>query len=230
MNPRNPPCLVAITGGSGSGKTWLADRLWRDFAPFAARLSMDDFYLDLSSLPPEVRERNNFDRPDALDCELFESVLRRAKSGEPVWLPCYDFATHTRTGRKRLWRPAPLVLVDGLWPLVHPHIRPLFNLGIFLECDESLRLERRLARDTAERGRTAESVHEQFRSCVAPMHGEHVAPQARWADLLLAGVPGEKDYAGVKQMIETRARLAFQSGTAGDGQRRGEEAGGRIAG
>lgn len=179
------PVLIAIAGGSGSGKTWLADWLRRLIGPRAAlRLAQDDFYRDRSHLPPERRAAINFDHPAALDWEAFEAALTALRAGRPGWLPEYDFATHTRVGTVQL-EPRPLVLVDGLWLLRRPAIRRLFDLSVFLRCPEPERLRRRLARDIVERARRAEDVRAQFRRTVAPMHRRHVEPQARHADLVI---------------------------------------------
>lgn len=182
MNPG--AALVAITGGSGSGKTWLAEWLRRFVGPQAAvRLAQDDFYRDRSHLPPARREQLNFDHPRALDWERFEDCLRSLAQGAPARRPSYDFARHARVALAA-FRPRPLVIVDGLWLLRRPAIRELFDLRVFVDCPEPERLRRRIARDTAERGRTPASVRAQFRT-VAAMHERFVAPQAAWADLVL---------------------------------------------
>jgi uridine kinase len=178
-----PPLLVAIVGGSGSGKSWLAERLERALGGQAARLSLDDFYLDRSHLSAERRARLNFDHPRAVDWAGLERVLHRLMKGKPARVPCYDFATHCRRSATRVLQPKPLILVEGLWLLRRPSLRRLFHLSLFLECPTRTRLARRLARDRRARGRTRASVQEQFWATVEPMHRQFVAPQARWADL-----------------------------------------------
>ncbi len=185
MNAELKPRLIAITGGSGAGKSWLAEKLEREFGDDSARLSLDDFYRDLSQLPVPQREKVNFDDPGAIDWALFESVLRECRAGNEISLPRYDFNTHTRLLQGKSWKPGRLVFVDGLWLLRRPAVRALFDLRIFLNCPETLRWERRLARDVAERGRTPESVREQFWGTVAPMHDRFVAPQIIWADVIV---------------------------------------------
>jgi uridine kinase len=177
--------LVAITGGSGAGKSWLADRLQRLFGAQAGRLLQDNFYRDRSHLPPAERARVNFDHPDALDWACFRETLEALVSGREAHVPTYDFSTHCRTAGTEAVEPRPIVIVDGLWLLHRPEIRRLFSLGIFVHCPEDERLRRRTVRDTAERGRTPASVEEQFRETVAPMHRLFVDPQARHADLVL---------------------------------------------
>lgn len=177
--------LVAITGGSGAGKTWLADRLQRLFGARAGRVMQDSFYRDRSHLPAEERARINFDHPDALDWNCFRDTLGAMASGRVATVPTYDFTTHARTAGGESIEPRPIMLVDGLWLLHRPEIRRLFSLTIFLHCPEQERLRRRVVRDTAERGRTEDSVYAQFSDTVAPMHSLFVDPQARHADLVL---------------------------------------------
>ena len=177
--------LVAIVGGSGAGKTWLTDRLERIFGEKAARLSLDDFYLDRSHLSAGRRALINYDHPRAMDWPAVEEVLQACRAGQSCRLPRYDFETHTRALRREIWRPQPLVLMEGLWLLLRPAIRSLFDLAIFVDCPAALRLQRRLNRDMAERGRCRASIQRQFRELVGPMHEMFVAPQARRADVIL---------------------------------------------
>ncbi len=186
MKPASPWAkLVAITGGSGAGKSWLADRLQRLFGAQAGRLLQDNFYRDRSHLSPAERSRINFDHPDALDWACFRETLEDLAAGREARVPAYDFSTHSRTAGSEAVEPRPIVIVDGLWLLHRPEIRRLFSLRIFVHCAEDERLRRRTARDTAERGRTEASVQEQFRETVAPMHRLFVDPQAGHADLVL---------------------------------------------
>jgi uridine kinase len=191
--------LVAIVGGSGAGKTWLADRLHRLLGEKGGRLSLDDFYHDQSLLAPSKRPQLNFDRPDAIEWPLFERVLQNYAAGRLARVPHYDFQTHCRVNGLTPVAPRPVVLVEGLWLLQPPAIRRLFSLKIFLECPEKVRLRRRLDRDVKERGRSPASVRRQFRDAVAPMHRRHVEPQARWADLVLRHPHTE---AGIQQLHE----------------------------
>lgn len=177
--------LIAVTGGSGSGKTWLVQQLLREFSGIAGRLSLDDFYHDLSHLTPGERERINFDHPDAIDWMLFETCLTRICAGESCDLPSYDFATHGRRPVPVRWSACRLVLVDGLWLLHRKELRDLYRLRIFVDCPEPVRFERRLIRDQLERQRSEAFVREQFERHVAPMHAQFVAPQIQQADLMI---------------------------------------------
>ncbi len=177
--------LIAIVGGSGSGKSWLAQHLAEQFGEDAGRLSLDDFYRDLSHLRPEERDATNFDHPSAIDWPLFHRVTSRISRGQATALPSYDFATHTRRATARGWQPRRLVLIEGLWLLRYTDLRRLYSMSVFVECPAHVRLERRLERDQRERGRTAQSVQAQFDQQVAPMHERFVTRQARHADFLL---------------------------------------------
>jgi len=193
MRSATTPRLVAIVGGSGAGKSWLTDRLQRVFGESAARLSLDDFYLDRSRVPLRRRARINYDHPRAIDWPCVETFLRNCRAGRVCRLPRYDFKTHTRAAVCEYWQPKPLVLVEGLWLLVRPAIRRLFDFTIFIDCPASLRLQRRLVRDLAERGRNRASVTRQFRETVAPMHDLFVSPQARWANVVLRQPPRDAE-------------------------------------
>jgi len=178
--------IIAIAGGSGSGKTWLAQHLAEEFGAAAGRLSLDDFYRDRSQQAPEDRAQANFDHPDAIDWPEFRRSLMAIRRGEALELPVYDFSSHTRSAVTKAWKPCRLVLLDGLWLLHRVELRRLYSLGVFVDCPESLRRERRLARDQQERGRSAASIRAQFDGHVAPMHDRFVAPQVQHADLVVA--------------------------------------------
>ena len=185
MNTETTFKLIALTGGSGAGKTWLADRLCQEFGDEAMSLSLDDFYCDLSPLTLSERERTNFDHPDAIDWPLFESVLRELQNGVTVSAPHYDFVSHTRLTEREPRSPQPFIFVEGLWLLWHPHVRELFDFRIFLDCIQSVRWQRRVARDVNKRGRTTDSIRKQFWKVVAPMHERFVEVQKAWADLVI---------------------------------------------
>ncbi len=192
----NPTLIIAIAGGSGAGKTWLAEGLCRAIGEKTSLLSMDDFYLDRAALAPARRARLNFDHPRALDWACFEAVLRDCKAGRTTIRPRYDFASHTRQCENETWQPRSVVIVEGLWPLRKPTIRRMFDWSIFLDAPADLRLERRLKRDAGERGRNAACVRRYFAEVVEPMHRRFLQPQAGRADTILnvpftvAGISG----------------------------------------
>ena len=195
------PRLVAIVGGSGAGKTYLASKLKKEFGKDAVVMSLDDFYHDLSHRPMEHRSKTNFDDPKAIDWVCLEKTLKQLLNRKPARVPCYDFSMHCRRGEHTVLQPKAIIIVDGLWLLRRPSMRKLFDLKIFLECTTVLRFERRMQRDVAERGRTRESVCEQFIEMVAPMHKKFVQPQARYADVILPGTFGDEDVKDLARKI-----------------------------
>jgi len=203
--------LIAIAGGSGSGKTWLAKELRRRLHPHAAIVTLDHFYADLARLPLPERAVRNFDAPGALDWRALAGVLSALRGGDSAVLPDYDFATHTRRPGGRRLRPKPVILVEGLWPWWRKGWRRLYDLRVFKIGDADFRLARRVARDTRERGRTEASVRNQWRRQVQPMHARFVAPQVRAADVVLPALAPEW------RLARLTARIRKLAGLAGDG-------------
>ena len=186
MNKTPQNHMIAIVGGSGAGKGWLVERLRRLLGERACHLPIDNFYRDRTNVVPGRRGSLNFDTPSAIDWARAEQAMRNCRDGRIARVPRYDFLAHRRLARATTLEPTPLVIVDGLSLLVHPPVRHLFDLKIYLDCPPGLRLRRRLASDVAERGRSAATVKRQFRSTVAPMHARFVEPQRQWADVILA--------------------------------------------
>ena len=182
------PLLVGIAGGSGSGKTTLANGLCVALpAGQAVVVPVDAYYRDLGHLSPDERTQRNFDEPAALDGERLVADLRRLRSGEGTSRPVYDFAAHTRRPEEVWIPPRPMVIVEGILVLALPALRELCQLKVFVAASEGVRRERRIARDVGERGRTRESVLEQFARFTLPMHELHVTPQAACADIVVSG-------------------------------------------
>ncbi|HEY66599.1 MAG TPA: uridine kinase [Caldilineae bacterium] len=180
------PVTIGVAGGSGSGKTTIAHAIlervgWHRIA----YLQHDAYYHDASNLPPEERAKLNFDHPDALDSELLAQHIRELQAGRPVDVPIYDFTTHTRRPETRRVNPEPVILVEGILIFAEPILRDLMDIKIFVDTDPDLRFIRRLQRDIRERGRTVESVIEQYLSTVRPMHLEFVEPSKRYADIII---------------------------------------------
>lgn len=177
--------LVAVCGGSCSGKSTLAATVLRSLGPeIACLLQFDAYYHDQSHLAPAERAEVNYDHPDSLDVDLFATHLELLADGIPVDCPVYDFATHTRLGETRRIDPAPVVVVDGILLLADHRLVPQFDMRIFRECPEDVRLDRRIERDVLQRGRTEASVRRQFATTVKPMHDRFVAPSAAHADVI----------------------------------------------
>lgn len=192
---------IAIVGGSGSGKTWLAEKLCAGLGARAARLSLDDFYRDLSALPLSERARVNFDDPAAIDWDAALKVMEALSRMENAPVPVYDFTTHTRRPEIREFAPRPLVLWDGLWLLHHAALRGRFAHSIFVDCGESERLAWRMARDVSQRGRTEQSVRRQFLDHVQPMHAKFVEPQRNLATAVLSSPVGAAQVADLKKVL-----------------------------
>jgi uridine kinase len=191
------PVIIGIVGGSGAGKTWLSHQIAAAFPTEATEVSLDDFYFDRSHVSPRQRRLVNYDDPEAIEWELLREFLENFRQGRPAHVPRYDFSTHCRSGQRAECTPTRLLIVEGLWLLTRQEVRELFDLSLFLECPAQVRLERRLTRDVVERGRHAEDVREVFETVVAPMHTRHVAPQRRWATVVLHDPVSQADLEGV---------------------------------
>lgn len=203
--------LIAVVGGSGAGKGWLVSRLCQLLGDSACHLQLDDFYRDRSHLSPARRARLNFDVPHAIDWTWAARALRECRAGQATRVPRYDFATYSRLTAAPAWTPRPVVLVDGLWLLRPPAVRQLFDLAVFLDTPTALRHERRIARDVAERGYTADDVQDRLRTAVAPMHDRYVEPQKKYADVILAQPFEERELLNLADKLWallSRARLA----------------------
>ncbi len=178
--------IIGVAGGTGSGKTTVANRVLDQVGTEnIAYIPHDAYYKDLSRLPFEKRSEVNFDHPDSLETALMIKHLKELRKGEQVQIPIYDFTTHTRALGTRTVLPAPIVLVEGILIFVEPELRDLFDVKLFVDTDADIRLIRRLKRDLQERGRDFESVIEQYLMTVRPMHMEFVEPSKRYADVII---------------------------------------------
>ena len=180
------PFLIGIAGGTGSGKTTVANAIVKRVGEERiAILSHDSYYRDFVDLPKDILDRQNFDHPDSLESELLVRHLKALKQGMVVETPIYDFKVHRRAAESRRVEPRKVILVDGILIYAEPELRKLFDVKIYVDTDADIRLIRRLKRDIAERGRTVESVVTQYESTVRPMHMEFVEPSKRYADLIV---------------------------------------------
>jgi uridine kinase len=180
------PLVIGIAGGSGSGKTTVAQTILRRVgAERIAFLQHDSYYKDLSGLPPVQRAEINFDHPHSLETELLIQHIASLRDGKPVQVPIYDFSTDRRTDRSFTVEPCSVILVEGILIFVEPELRKMFDVKIFVDTDADLRFIRRLERDLAERGRTTQSVIKQYQTTVRPMHLEFVEPSKRYADVII---------------------------------------------
>lgn len=186
MVSRNTPLVIAIAGGSGSGKTTVANAILKQVgAGRIAYLPHDAYYRDLSSLPLNQRVTVNFDHPDSLESELMIQHIRQLKNWEAVEMPVYDFTRHTRTQQSIRVEPHRVIVVEGILIFAERALRELFDVKIFVDTDPDLRFIRRLQRDLSERGRTTEMVISQYLSTVRPMHLEFVESSKRYADVII---------------------------------------------
>jgi uridine kinase len=184
--PARSPLVIGIAGGSGSGKTTVAQTILQRVGPDRISfLQHDAYYKDLSGLPPTQRAEVNFDHPNSLETGLLIQHIRQLKEGQPVEVPIYDFSTDSRTDRTYTVQARGVILVEGILIFAEAVLRDLFDVKLFVDTDPDLRLIRRLQRDITERGRTTENVIKQYLATVRPMHLEFVEPSKRYADVII---------------------------------------------
>lgn len=178
--------VIGVAGGTGSGKTTISQTLQEMVgAELITYLQHDNYYRDQRHLSPQARADVNYDHPDTLETELLVAHLELLRRGESVAVPLYDFATHTRCRETILVSPAPIILVEGILIFVEEQLRALMDMRIFVDTDADIRFIRRLRRDVEERGRTSESVIDQYLTTVRPMHLDFVEPSKRHADVIV---------------------------------------------
>jgi uridine kinase len=177
------PIFIGIAGGTGSGKTTLAENIHRAF-PGSVLISQDSYYKDLSHLSLEERAKVNFDHPDSLEFSLLKDHLIDLKNGQVIEKPIYNFHVHARESKTTRIEPAQIILVEGILLLAAPEVRDLFDIRIFVDTDDDVRVIRRIERDMKERSRDFESIKEQYITTVKPMHDAFVTPSKKYADVI----------------------------------------------
>jgi uridine kinase len=178
--------VVGIAGGTGSGKTTVAQKVVAGLpSGVAALIDHDAYYRDRSGLSEEQQLAINYDHPDAIETEFLESHLMALRAGQPIDMPQYDFRLHARRPEARRVEPSPIIIVEGILVLAEPRLRALMDLKLFVDTDADIRLMRRLRRDIEKRGRTFAQVREQYQATVRPMHLAFVEPSKRFADLII---------------------------------------------
>lgn len=177
---------IGVAGGTGSGKTTVANEIVRRVGPERIVIvNQDRYYHDLAHLDEGRRIHHNFDHPKAIEESLLVEHLKCLKAGQPALLPIYDFSRHIRTGETEPVEPQPVILLEGILILAIPAVRELLDVKIFVDPDPDLRFIRRLKRDIVERERSVDNVIEQYLATVRPMHLEFVEPSKRWADVII---------------------------------------------
>jgi uridine kinase len=180
-----PKAVIAIAGGTGSGKTTFAKKIVDQLPNHVSLLTHDAYYRDNRHLSYEDRCQLNYDHPDAFDTDLFIEHVRSLKEGQSVERPVYNFSTHLRESYTVRVDPLDIVLVEGILVLENPGLRELFDLKIFVDTDADVRILRRITRDINERGRTLSSVISQYLDTVKPMHEAFVEPTKRYAHVII---------------------------------------------
>ncbi len=178
--------MIGVAGGSSSGKTTISERLVElTGEQHLSRIELDSYYKDRSDQTWEERSHADYDHPDAFDWDLLNDHLAALANGASVPVPIYDFAQHNRSGESREVHPNRIVVVDGILVLYDRTLRERFDLKIFVDTAADIRLIRRLQRDVAERGRTTDSVIEQYLTTVKPAHERFIEPSKRYADVII---------------------------------------------
>ncbi|KAF5067235.1 Uridine kinase [anaerobic digester metagenome] len=180
------PVLIGITGGTGSGKSTVANAIYNSFGEKSiCMISQDSYYKDQSHLSFEDRVKTNYDHPMAFDTDLLIDHLQRLLAGQPIEMPTYDFTIHNRTKEVKIVEPRDIIIVEGILVLDDKRLRDLLDIKIYVDTDADIRILRRLVRDIEERGRSVTSVVDQYLSVVRPMHMQFTEPSKRYADLII---------------------------------------------
>ena len=195
--------VIGIAGGTGSGKTTLMKRLLERFGRDITVLSHDNYYHRRDDMPFEERCKVNYDEPAALETDLMAIHLDALRHGQAIDCPVYDFSQHNRSDQTTRIEPKPVIIVEGILIFENKPLRDLMDIKIFVDTDADIRLCRRIRRDVRERGRTLESVIEQYQTTVKPMHEKYVEPSKRYAHIV---VPEGGKNAVALEMIEGRIR------------------------
>lgn len=186
------PLIIAIAGGSASGKSTVVEEIVASLKSVEITvICHDDYYKDQSRMTMEERVKTNYDHPSSLDNELFVSHLKKLIKGESIKKPQYDFVNHTRKRETVEVEPTKIIIIEGILVLEEKQIRDLSDVKIFVKCDEDVRFIRRLKRDIEERGRTLDTVVNQYLATVKPMFNKYVNPSSRYADLI---IPNDKKH------------------------------------
>ncbi|ULG73498.1 uridine kinase [Macrococcus brunensis] len=178
--------IIGIAGGSGSGKTSVTSKILKNLEGFSvALIEQDYYYKDQSHLSFDERLATNYDHPFAFDNDLLIQNLIDLRDGKIVKVPTYDYTIHTRSEKTITFEPKDVIIVEGIFALENEQLRDLMDVKIFVDTDADLRILRRMMRDIEERGRTMESVIEQYLTVVRPMHNQFIEPTKKYADIII---------------------------------------------
>jgi uridine kinase len=178
--------IIGIAGGTGSGKTTIAKNIVKVYGPGEVlRLDLDSYYRDLSDMSMEERSAINFDHPSSLEIELLVQHVDELRQGKTIEVPIYDFALHNRSKETRTVKPHKVIIIEGIMALYYPELVARMDLKLFVDTPSDIRFIRRLKRDIKERGRSVNSVIEQYYSTVRPMHAQFVEPNKFLADVII---------------------------------------------
>ena len=205
----NDILVIGIAGGTGSGKTTLMDNLVRRFADQVTVLSHDNYYRRRDDMTLEERQNVNYDEPAALETDLMVRHLEKLRRGEAIECPIYDFTVHNRSHRTVTVVPKKVIIVEGILIFENEALRDLMDIRIFVDTDADVRLCRRIARDVGQRGRTLQSVLDQYQNTVKPMHEKYVEPSKKYANLVVP--EGGENFVAL-DMILTRIQRHLDNG------------------
>ncbi|RXT04822.1 uridine kinase [Ammoniphilus sp. CFH 90114] len=205
--------IIGIAGGSGSGKTTIAQAIQHRLGPDTVQIiSQDSYYHDHTELSMEQRAKINYDHPDSFENELLIHHLNQLKKGQAVHIPVYDFSTHTRSHETVYVAPKSVIILEGILILADPELRDVMDAKIFVDTDPDVRILRRAIRDTTERGRTLESIDRQYLSTVKPMHEAFVEPSKKYANVIVP--EGGKNEVAISLLTSWVERYLVQSLTS----------------
>lgn len=194
--------IIGIAGGSGSGKSTFAKRLYEQFPDDIALISCDNYYLPHDDISLEKRAALNYDSPDAFEFSLMSDQLKRLSGGEAIDCPQYDFSLHTRKKESIRIEPRPIILIDGILIFSNPELSDMMDMKIYVETDADERILRRLLRDVEQRGRDIRGIIMQYLTTVKPMHNMYVEPTKMFADIIINGGMNDVAFETVKAKIE----------------------------
>ena len=201
--------IIAITGGSGSGKTFLSDKIIKKIGKDKIlKIEVDSYYKDLIHLKMKEREKNNFDHPNAFEFNQLYMHLNQIKKLQEVDIPIYDYKTHTRKKETRnINKTYSIILLEGIFSTYNPDIRNMLDLNVFIDISNNIRKKRRIERDSQKRDRTIQSIEEQYTTTVEPMYKKYVEPTKQYSDIIIKEISkSDKGYIKLLEIISTHIK------------------------